>query len=91
MARYRKKPVEVEAILVKDALKAARGDWRGLPTWLREAYEGGRVLFLYDAVEIATLEGRMRGGQSDWVVRGVKGELYPVKADIFEATYEVAQ
>ena len=37
---------------------------------------------------IPTLEGLMLARQSDWVIRGVKGELYPCKPDIFEATYE---
>jgi hypothetical protein len=38
---------------------------------------------------IPTLEGLMIGIQNDWIIRGVKGELYPCKPDIFEATYEV--
>jgi hypothetical protein len=37
---------------------------------------------------IPTLEGLMLGRQGDWIIRGVKGELYPCKPDIFEATYE---
>lgn len=37
---------------------------------------------------IKTLEGTMRVKHGDWVIRGVKGELYPCKSDIFEATYE---
>jgi len=37
---------------------------------------------------IPTLEGLMIGIENDWIIRGVKGELYPCKPDIFEATYE---
>ena len=37
---------------------------------------------------IPTLEGRMVGRQNDWIIRGIKGEFYPCKPDIFEATYE---
>ncbi|WP_258933231.1 hypothetical protein [Nesterenkonia pannonica] len=37
---------------------------------------------------IATLEGEMRAGVGDWIIRGVQGEFYPIKPDIFEATYE---
>jgi len=39
---------------------------------------------------IPTLEGLMLGVQEDWIIRGVKGELYPCKPDIFSATYETA-
>jgi hypothetical protein len=44
-----------------------------------------RVYFL----EIHTLEGDMRADVGDWIVRGVKGEFYPCKPDIFEATYDL--
>lgn len=39
-------------------------------------------------IDIHTLEGTMRASNGDWIIRGVKGELYPCKPDIFEATYE---
>lgn len=39
-------------------------------------------------IEIITLEGTMTGNLDDWIIRGVKGELYPCKPDIFAATYE---
>lgn len=42
------------------------------------------------AVSISTLEGTMVGEPGDWLIRGVKGEFYPCKPDIFEATYEPA-
>ncbi len=40
------------------------------------------------ALDIETLEGTMRANAGDWIIRGVKGELYPCKPDIFEATYQ---
>lgn len=40
------------------------------------------------AIEIDTLEGTMRAHPGDWIIKGVKGEFYPCKPDIFEATYE---
>jgi hypothetical protein len=40
---------------------------------------------------IPTLEGLMLGVQGDWIIKGIKGELYPCKADIFEATYEAVE
>lgn len=42
------------------------------------------------ALLIPTLEGEMRAEVGDWIIRGVKGELYPCKPDIFEATYDPA-
>jgi hypothetical protein len=88
--RYRKKPVEVEAVRVNDAIEAAKHAWSELPTWFADAYENGDVIFTDDRVEITTLEGRMTAGPMDYIIRGVKGELYPCKPDIFEATYEAA-
>ena len=41
-------------------------------------------------MEIETLEGVMKANKGDWIIRGVKGELYPCKPDIFEMTYEKA-
>ncbi|WP_206739492.1 hypothetical protein [Streptomyces sp. L2] len=88
IARYRKKPVEIEAVRVVDTLKAAKHEWNSLPSWLATAYETGHVLFLDNAVSIVTLEGAMRAERDDWIIRGVQGELYPCKPDIFRATYE---
>lgn len=51
----------------------------------------GRVRYPEDGTMlIDTLEGSMTARSGDWVIRGVKGELYPCKPDIFEATYEPA-
>jgi len=88
--RYRKKPVEIEAV-----------QWNGpgggavdeLLAWGAPVEPGGPEpddawaapswpLF------IPTLEGRMRCDMGDWIIRGVKGEFYPCKPDIFQASYE---
>lgn len=42
----------------------------------------------FDSIEIHTMEGMMLAQKGDWIIKGVKGELYPCKPDIFEATYE---
>lgn len=42
----------------------------------------------YGGIEIDTLEGVMRADPGDWIIRGVKGEFYPCKSEIFEATYD---
>lgn len=83
MPRFRKKPVEIEAMLypgvreLNDALEVFR--------WLEEHgqahhHDGGLV--------IETLEGDMKASPGDWIIRGVQGEFYPCKPDIFDATYE---
>ncbi len=88
MSKFRKKPVVIEAVRVSAALRAASNDWRGLPPWLSAAYEAGKVLFVEKHIEILTLEGRMQADYEDWIICGVKGELYPCKPDIFKATYD---
>ena len=86
--RFRKRPVEIEAVRVDEALRAAVRSWSNLPGWLIDAYDEREVYFLPDGIDIVTLEGTMRASEGDWIIRGVKGELYPCKPDIFEATYE---
>ena len=41
-----------------------------------------------EEVEIETLEGVMKANKGDWIIKGVKGELYPCKPDVFEMTYK---
>ena len=88
MSKYRKKPVVIEAVLVRHALKAAKENWKDLPAWLIAEYDKGGLVFVHDYISIPTLEGVMKAEINDWIIRGVKGELYPCKPDIFEATYE---
>lgn len=89
MPKFRKKPVEIEAIEASVALRYAETDWKALPEWLRDAYdESGTIVFARDAVYISTLEGQMKANEEDWIIRGVQGEIYPCKPDIFAATYE---
>ena len=90
MGAFRKKPVVIEAVDTHQMLIYAKSDWRALPEWLREAYEQGNIVFRMDAIDIKTLEGWMLANPSDKLIRGVKGEIYPCKPDIFEATYEAA-
>jgi hypothetical protein len=88
MSKFRKKPVVIEAVQIKKGM--------GCPIWLVEAIASNKVIVanlsfgveLPAFAKIETLEGIMRGDDGDWIIRGVKGELYPCKADIFEATYE---
>jgi hypothetical protein len=82
MTRYRKKPVEIEAILWtgsnSDVVKAA-----GCPAEVLLTAEGPRL-------SIQTLEGTILASPGDYIIRGVAGEWYPCKPDIFTMTYELA-
>ena len=101
--KYRKKPVVIDAC--KFVLQESDpGDVRVAPVihWVDSlepiVLPDGTVLeadcsewiFAPDRIEIPTLEGTMRADLGDYIIRGVKGEFYPCKPDIFEATYEPA-
>lgn len=96
MAKFRKKPVVVEAHQWRKQDRHPCGfngaDW---PNWLKAAY-AENILHRARLVDgarywmIETLEGPMRVEVGDWIICGVKGELYLCKPDIFELTYESA-
>lgn len=84
-AKYRKKPVVIEA---RQLGKGPDGpdviaEWCGGRVLNNLGHPSGKV-----AIVIPTLEGDMTGQYGDWIIRGVQGEYYPCKSDIFEATYE---
>lgn len=89
MAKFRKKPVVIEALLCREAIRAFASHWSGLPKWLEDAYEKGGVVPTCQGIYLPTPEGSMLAGPDDWIIRGIQGELYPCKSDIFSATYEV--
>ena len=80
MSAYRKKPVEIAAIQWDGQNYGDVRDFVGEK--LDTAWSVGGYCF------INTLEGRMNAAPGDWIIRGVAGEFYPCKPDIFEATYE---
>lgn len=88
MSRFRKKPVTIDAVRACEALHCASRNWSGLPGWLVAAYDRGGVVFARDHVSLPTPEGTMRAERDDWIICGVRGEVYPCKPDIFAATYE---
>ena len=90
MAKYRKKPLIIEAFLTLYVIEAVKYNWKALPECVSNAYESGNVIFLTNAIIINTLEGHLRADIDDMIICGVKGELYPCKPDIFAATYEPA-
>lgn len=81
MGQYRKKPVMIEAeqYLLGEVIRAK---------WLFDAMESGIVFSDADGLKIKTLEGVMSASVGDWIIKGVKGEIYACKPDIFAATYE---
>lgn len=90
MAKYRKKPVVIEAYQLP-ATDMDSEVTQAYPPWLLQGLQDGTLKPVdKGAVLIPTLEGSMRADAGDWIIKGVKGELYPCKPDIFEATYEKA-
>lgn len=89
MFKYRKKPVVVEAFQLP--LSGVLADIaHDLPKWFIRALLDGKITQAPRApgIVITTFEGDMRGVAGDWIIRGIKGELYPCKPDIFAATHE---
>lgn len=89
--KYRKKPVVVEAFQLTNYVDTVA------PDWFTEAVNKEDVFIdrsIVDGVAriygctVTTLEGRMQAKLGDYIIRGVNGELYPCKPDIFEKTYE---
>lgn len=81
--KFRKKPVEIEAVQLTgeliDALFTSHG---------KTVVKVGDVTYYPYHAEVVTLEGTMRAEIGDWIITGVKGEQYPCKNDIFQLTYE---
>lgn len=85
MAKYRKKPVVIEAW----QFNGFAIEHEGVPAWVQtntlwKPDDYGTKGYLL----ITTLEGNMKAQAYDWIIKGVKGEIYPCKPDKFEATYE---
>ena len=82
MARYRKKPVEIEAI------QFLGFDVNGeeCELFIGDSFESH--IPSQNKIEIRTLEGPITASAGDWIIKGVQGEFYPCKPNIFAATYE---
>lgn len=87
MPKYRKKPVVIEALQLRWDNWSEMCDFAGVGKLTDNKPEGGQ-----DGenitLNILTLEGLMVANQGDFIIRGIQGELYPCKPDIFAATYE---
>lgn len=78
---YRKKPVVIQAFLWS-------GRWKDYDQLLEFMPSGDWRLSSNGRVIIETLEGSMTADAGDYIIRGVKGEFYPCKADVFNLTYD---
>lgn len=89
MPKFRKLPVEIEAMQVPAPEDG--GAWTALAAWLHSPWQ--KRVWQFDGegrVVIVTLEGEHLAQRGDWIIRGVHNEIYPCKPDIFAATYEPA-
>ena len=87
MARYRTKPCEIEALPFEDSDESVSAlieftDGNFEPHGTEEHYEYGIV---------KTLEGDMRAEIGDYIIRGLRGEYYPCKPDVFHKKYELVE
>lgn len=91
MAKFRKKPIVIEAIqynnLNREEIESFVGNklYRSLES--ETAYLAGKGAPKFSLI-IQTKEGEMKAMPNDWIIKGVNGEFYPCKPDIFEKTYE---
>lgn len=85
---FRKKPVVIEAVRFDKTNGGPAAKWCGG----RNQFEvkASDPTDVAEWIDIPTLEGVMRANLGDWIIRGVQGEFYPCKPDIFAATYEPA-
>jgi len=91
--KYRKNPVTIEAVRwTGDNLKEIVGNFISMhpsaKKWTWEEYE---QVVAKEGLKIFTLEGKRMASIGDYIIKGIKGEIYPCKPDIFEATYELVE
>lgn len=84
MPLFRKKPVVIEA------RQLTTNSATNISLWLHEAACEHRAYPTVPQISIDTLEGAMLATEGDWIIKGVSGEFYPCKPDIFTKTYEPA-
>ena len=80
--KYRKKPIEIEAF---------QFGVECIPYWFMEKAVTGEVHMYGEQADIQTLEGTMIANYGDFIIKGVRGEIYPCKPDIFYETYEKSE
>ena len=91
--KYVKKPVQIEAIQLKEDNIIEVFDFLDGTNYketksLEELEDFSKAMLEQGYIEIETLEGMMKASFGDYIIKGIKGEFYPCKSDIFIATYE---
>ena len=95
-SKYRKKPVVVDALQLTRANAVKVYEWVHGCTAIKtdmDLYRWDDYLSIIErkGMKIPTLEGEMTASMGDYIIKGVQGEFYPCKPDIFEKTYEAVQ
>ena len=95
MNKYRKKPIVIEAIQLQNNYNSIKKcvEFMGQSvnedlTIERNKFEDYCFIVNEKGMKIPTLEGEMTASINDYIIKGIKGEFYPCKPDIFEQTYE---
>jgi hypothetical protein len=88
--KYRKKPVVIDAMLFTGGPDSFHDIFKGLGAVDEQMLYATDVNGQNPEMVISTLEGEMTAKPGDWIIKGVKGEFYPCKPDIFAATYDPA-
>ena len=91
--KYIKKPVQIEAIQLKEDNIIEVFDFLDEANYKEtksseELEDFSQRMLKQGYIEIETLEGIMKANFGDYIIKGIKGEFYPCKSDIFQATYE---
>ena len=95
--KYRKKPIVIEAIKLERNHKSFQEVYTFMKWYTHESGKMGQEKWYdfvsekleLDGIIIPTLEGEHIASWGDWIIKGIQGEFYPCKPDIFEATYEI--
>ena len=86
--QYRKKPVVIEAMQFETNNEPDTKHMDEIVDWINESSQDRTARHDNTWIYIQTLEGEMTAKVKDYIIKGVQGEFYPCKPDIFEATYE---
>lgn len=87
MSKFRKKPIVIDAVQFNGNTPQIEAFMGSSVQSLKRLTDGNALV---NGLIISTLEGDMRADLNDWIIKGVNGEYYPCKPDIFEKTYEPA-
>lgn len=93
MPRFIKKPVEIEAVQFLGIDIDGQPQFSDEDAWVGDAFRADKIRvhpIWPERLQVATTEGDMIAGESDWIIKGVEGEIYPCRDSVFEKTYDPA-